>query len=99
MQIHFWLSQHPEHSGAWVTLKTSTLKLCIIQYSRDEPTEEPPPDTSIQTLVKKCLAERGIDPTDIQNVMPVAYAKRNISSHESSRQIETHQRYVFARVN
>ena len=31
--------------------------------------------------------------------MPVTYAKRNISSHESSRQIQTHQRYVFARVN
>ena len=31
--------------------------------------------------------------------MPVSYAKRNISSHESSRQIQTHQRYVFARVN
>ena len=39
----------------------------------------------------------GIDPTDIQNVMPVSYAKSNISSNESSRQIQTHQ--VFARVN
>ena len=29
--------------------------------------------------------------------MPVSYAKRNIPSHESSRQIQTHQ--VFARVN
>ena len=29
----------------------------------------------------------------------MSYAKRNISSHESSRQIQTHQRYVFARVN
>ena len=40
-----------------------------------------------------------MDPPDIQNVMSVSYAKRNISSHESSRQIQTHQRYVFARVN
>ena len=71
----------------------------VHQHSQDEPTEELPPDTSTQTLVKKCLAESGIDPTDIQNVMPVSYAKRNISSHESSRQIQTHQRYVFARVN
>ena len=71
----------------------------VHQHSQDEPTEEPPPDTSTQTLVKKCLAESGIDPTDIQNVMPVSYAKRNISPHESSRQIQTHQRYVFARVN
>ena len=71
----------------------------VHQHSQDEPTEEPPPDTSTQTLVNKCLADSGIDPTDIQNVMPVSYAKRNISSHKSSRQIETHQRYVFARVN
>ena len=71
----------------------------VHQHSQDEPTEEPPPDTSTQTLVNKCLAESGIDPTDIQNVMPVSYAKRNISSHESSKQIQAHQRYVFARVN
>ena len=31
--------------------------------------------------------------------MSVSHAKRDISSHESSRQIQTHQRYVFARVN
>ena len=71
----------------------------VHQHSQDEPTEEPSPDTSTQTLVNKCLAESGIDPTDIQNVMSVSYAKRNILSHESSRQIQTHQRYVFARVN
>ena len=71
----------------------------VHQHSQDEPTEEPPSDTSTQTLVNKCLAESGIDPTDIQNVMSVSYAKRDISPHESSRQIQTHQRYVFARVN
>ena len=71
----------------------------VHQHSQDEHTEESPPDTSTQTLVNKCLAESSIDPTDIQNVMSVSYAKRNISSHESSRQIQTHQRYVFARVN
>ena len=71
----------------------------VHQHSQDEPTEEPPPDTSTQILVNKCLAESGIDPTDIQKVMPVSHAKRNISSHESSRQIQPHQRYVFARVN
>ena len=71
----------------------------VHQHSQDEPTEESPPDTSTQTLVNKCLAEGGIDPTDIQNVMSVSNAKRNISSHESSRQIKTHERYVFARVN
>ena len=71
----------------------------VHQHSQDEPTEEPPSDTSTQTLMNKCLAESGIDPTDIQNVMSVSYAKRDISFHESSRQIQTHQRYVFARVN
>ena len=71
----------------------------VHQHSQDEPTEEPPSDTSTQTLVNKCLAESGIDPTDIQNVMSVSYAKRDISSHESSRQIQTHRGYVFARVN
>ena len=71
----------------------------VHQHSQDEPTEEPPPDSSTHTLVNKCPAESGIDPTDIQNVMPVSYAKRNISPHESSRQIQTHQGYVFARVN
>ena len=69
----------------------------VHQHSQDEPTEEPPPDTSTQTLVNKCLAESDIDTTDIQNVMPVTYAKSNISSNESSRQIQTHQ--VFAKVN
>ena len=71
----------------------------VHQHSQDEPTEEPPPDTSTHTLVNKGPAESGIDPTDIQNVMPVSYAKRKISPHESSRQIQTHQGYVFARVN
>ena len=71
----------------------------VHQHSQDEPKEEPPSDTSTQTLVNKCLAESGTDPTDIQNDMSVSYAKRNISSIESSKQIQTHQRYVFARVN
>ena len=50
----------------------------VHQHSQDEPTEETPPDTSTQTLVNECLAESGIDPTDIQNVMPMPYAKRKI---------------------
>ena len=71
----------------------------VHQHSQNEAKEEPPPDTSTQTLVHKCLAESGIDPTDIQNVMSVSHAKRSISSHDSSRKIHTHQRYVFTRVN
>ena len=50
----------------------------VHQHSQDGPTEEPPPGTSSQTLVNKCLAESGIDP-DLK--------------------IQTHQRYVFAKVN
>ena len=49
----------------------------VHQHSQDEPTEEQTADTSTQTLVHKCLAERDIDPTDIQNAMPLSYAKRN----------------------
>ena len=71
----------------------------VHQHSQHEPTEEPTSDTSTQTLVHKCLAESDIDPSDIQNVMTVSYARRNISPHESSRQIQTHQGYVFARAN
>ena len=79
--------------------KSTTAPKQVHQHSQDEPTEESPSDTSTQTLVIKCLAESGIDPTDIQNVMSVSHAKRDISSHESSRQIQIHQRDVFARVN
>ena len=38
----------------------------VHQNSQDESTEASPPDTPTQTLVNKCLAESGIDPTDIQ---------------------------------
>ena len=71
----------------------------VHQHSKDDAEEELPSDNSTQTLVNKCLAESGIDPTDIQNVMSVSHAKRNISSHDSSRKIHIHQRYVFTRVN
>ena len=71
----------------------------VHQHSKDDAKEELPSDNSTQTLVNKCLAESGIDPTDIQNVMSVSHAKRNISSHDSSRKIHIHQRYVFTRVN
>ena len=71
----------------------------VHQHSQDESTEASLPDTPTQTLVNQCLAESGIDPTDIQNVMSVSHAKRSISSHDSSRTIHTHQRYVFTNVN
>ena len=71
----------------------------VHQHSQDETTEESPPDTPAQTLVNKCLADSGIDPTDIQNVLSVSQAKRNMSSHETPRPIQSHQRYVFAEVH
>ena len=58
----------------------------VHQHSQNDAKEESPPDTSTQTLVNKCLADSGIDPTNIQNVMSVSHAKRNISSHDSSRE-------------
>ena len=71
----------------------------VHQHSQNDAKEEPPPDTSTQTLVHKCLAKSSIDPTDIQHVMSVSHAKKRVSSHDSSRKIHTHQRYVFTRVN
>ena len=71
----------------------------VHQHSQDKTTEESPPDTPAQTLVNKCLANSGIDPTDIQNVLSVSQAKQNMSSHETPRQIQSHQRYVFAEVH
>ena len=71
----------------------------VHQHSQDETTEESPPDTPAQTLVNKCLANSGIDPTDIQNVLSVSQAKWNMPSHETPRQIQSHQRYVFAEVH
>ena len=59
-----------------LTFNTTPAPQQVHQHSHDEPTEEPPPDTSTQTLVNKCLAESGIDPTDTQNVMPVSCAKK-----------------------
>ena len=35
----------------------------VHQHSQDDAKEEPPSDTSAQTLVNKCLADSGIDPT------------------------------------
>ena len=90
---------YPSGSKTKLNPKSTSTPKQVHQQSQDEPTEESPSDTSTQTLVNKSLAESGIDPTDIQNVLSVSHAKRDISFHDSSRQIQTHQRYVFARVN
>ena len=77
---------------------TSTPKQ-VHQHSQNETTEESPPDTPVQTLANKCLADSGIDPTDIQNVLSVSQAKQNMSFHEPPRQIQSHQRYAFTGVH
>ena len=79
--------------------KSTPVPQQVHQHSQDETTEESPPDTPAQTLVNKCLANNGIDPTDIQNVLSVSQAKQNMSSHQTPRQIQSHQRYVFAEVH
>ena len=71
----------------------------VHQHSQDESTEASSPDTPTQTLVNKCLADSGIDPTDIQNVLSVSQDKQNMSFHETPRQIQSHQSYVFAGVH
>ena len=68
-------------------------------HEKDDPTENQPPETPIKTMVHECLTESGTDPSDIHNVMSVFNAKGGISSHDSPRTIQVHQRYVFARAN
>ena len=41
----------------------------------------------------------GTDPSDIHNFMSVFNAKGSISSQDSPRKIQVHQRYIFARAN
>ena len=61
--------------------------------------EKDDPNTPTQTMVHECLTECGTDPSDIHNVMSVFNAKGGISSQDSQRKIQVHQRYVFARAN
>ena len=49
-------------------------------------------------MVHECLIECGTDPSDIHNVMSVFHAKGGISSEDSPRKIQVHERYVFASV-
>ena len=68
-------------------------------HEKDDPTKNQPPATPTQTVVNESLAECGIDPSDIHNIMSVFNAKGGISSQDSPRKIQVHQRFVFARVN
>ena len=49
--------------------------------------------------IHECLSDGGMDPSDISNVMPAFKAKAGNPPQDSSRKINTHQRYVFARAN
>ena len=71
----------------------------VYLHEKEDPTENQLPETPTQTMVNECLTECGTDPSDIHNVMSVFNAKGGISSQDSPRQIQVHQRYVFARTN
>ena len=50
-------------------------------------------------MVHECLSDGRMDPSDINNVMSAFKAKAGKPPQETSRKINTHQRYVFARAN
>ena len=59
-------------------------------HEKDHPTENQSPETPTQTMVHECLAEYGMDPSDIHNVMSSFNAKGGISSQDSPRKIQLH---------
>ena len=70
----FFTDPEPEEHSPYSVYQSS---------SQDEPTEEPPHDTSTQTLVNKCLAESGIDPDlKIQTHQRYVFARFNQSNHQ-----------------
>ena len=79
--------------------KSSSSPQQVHLHEKDDPTQNQPPETPTQTMVHECLTECGTDPSDIHTVMSVFNAKGGISSQESPRKIQAHQRYVFARAN
>ena len=68
-------------------------------HEKDDPTQNQPPETPTQTMVHECLTECGTNPSDNHNVMSVFNDKGGISSQDSPRKIQVHQRYVFPRAN
>ena len=70
-------------------------------HEKDDPTRDQPHQkkTPTHTMVHDCITECGTDPSDIHNVMSVFNAKGGISSQDSPRNVQLHQRYVFARAN
>ena len=68
-------------------------------HEKDDPTENQPPESPTHTMVHECLTECGTDPSDIHNDMSVFNAKGGISSQDSPRKVQVHQRHVFAQAN
>ena len=68
-------------------------------HEKDDPTRDQPHETPAHTMVHECIAECGTDSSDIHNVISVFNAKGGISSQDSPRKVQLHQRYVFARAN
>ena len=60
-------------------------------HEKDDPTEDQTPETPTQAMVHECLAECGTDPSDIQNIMSVFYAKGGITSQDSPGKFQVHQ--------
>ena len=67
-----------------------------VHHQEKDPTENQSPETPTHSIAHECLTECGTDPSDIHNVMSVFNAKGVISSQDSPRKIQVHQRYVFA---
>ena len=61
--------------------------------------ENPPSEDFTEAMVHECLADAGVDPSEIDTLMSAFKAKSRKSLQEFSRKIKVHQRYVFARVN
>ena len=56
-------------------------------------------EASTQAMVHECLSDGGMGLSDITNVMSPFKAKVGNPPQDPSREINTHQRYVFARAN
>ena len=67
----------------------------VLFHENDHPPDNPPTETSTQTMVHECLSDGGMDPSDINNVMSDFKAKAGNPPQETSRKLNTHQRYVF----
>ena len=66
-------------------------------HENDHPPDNSYTQTSTQIMVHECLPDGGMDPSDINNIISAFKAKTGNPPQESSRKINTHQRYVLAR--